>query len=385
MSGLSRPRSKSGCWTCRTRKVKCDETRPHCGKCLKGRRQCDYAPRKRAPRGTGGRSQKAYAALCSKSDVVAIAPATSGLPLSKLVALEPDLPYGIKAEDWPFPLTATDRRAIDHYAANIVPRMVLKTARWSSYSYVLLMCAKHPLLAHLLIAFAIRDMAKDDDNDLLIRTIEHYQKALSLFIEHLSAPDVTGWITFPALWLFIQYEQSYGNSPNVLKAHLQGVRDIIVTHGAAILPGSLGGPNASPDEPLKYWVPPQMIDRMALWTIHHDARASTFGLGGSIISLLEEEYPGAIANICKNSTNALSDAWGPQYPAQEEIWDMRMEKFWIILHEATMLRFELSNIEKNDAIDPVKLISFGHKLRDLEQVHSVILKRYGLTVTHLNI
>ncbi|KAH7364485.1 fungal-specific transcription factor domain-containing protein [Rhexocercosporidium sp. MPI-PUGE-AT-0058] len=39
------PRSKSGCWTCRTRKVKCDEARPTCGQCARLGYTCDYNPR----------------------------------------------------------------------------------------------------------------------------------------------------------------------------------------------------------------------------------------------------------------------------------------------------------------------------------------------------
>ncbi|KAH7378960.1 fungal-specific transcription factor domain-containing protein [Cadophora sp. MPI-SDFR-AT-0126] len=39
------PRSKSGCWTCRTRKVKCDETRPACRQCVRLGHNCDYNPR----------------------------------------------------------------------------------------------------------------------------------------------------------------------------------------------------------------------------------------------------------------------------------------------------------------------------------------------------
>ncbi|KAK0126142.1 hypothetical protein ONS95_007761 [Cadophora gregata] len=39
------PRSKSGCWTCRTRKVKCDEGRPTCGQCQRLGHSCDYNPR----------------------------------------------------------------------------------------------------------------------------------------------------------------------------------------------------------------------------------------------------------------------------------------------------------------------------------------------------
>lgn len=39
------PRSRTGCWTCRTRKVKCDEGRPICGQCSRLGHTCDYNPR----------------------------------------------------------------------------------------------------------------------------------------------------------------------------------------------------------------------------------------------------------------------------------------------------------------------------------------------------
>jgi hypothetical protein len=39
------PRSRTGCWTCRTRKVKCDEGRPVCGQCSRLGHHCDYSPR----------------------------------------------------------------------------------------------------------------------------------------------------------------------------------------------------------------------------------------------------------------------------------------------------------------------------------------------------
>lgn len=38
-------RSRTGCWTCRSRKVKCDEGRPSCGQCARLGHRCDYSPR----------------------------------------------------------------------------------------------------------------------------------------------------------------------------------------------------------------------------------------------------------------------------------------------------------------------------------------------------
>ena len=35
-------RTRSGCFTCRSRRIKCDETRPLCERCRKGSRDCVY-------------------------------------------------------------------------------------------------------------------------------------------------------------------------------------------------------------------------------------------------------------------------------------------------------------------------------------------------------
>ncbi|KAH2154332.1 hypothetical protein KXW37_001359, partial [Aspergillus fumigatus] len=37
-------RSRSGCYTCRVRRKKCDETRPSCQACMKLGLKCDYKP-----------------------------------------------------------------------------------------------------------------------------------------------------------------------------------------------------------------------------------------------------------------------------------------------------------------------------------------------------
>ena len=39
------PRSRRGCWTCRVRKVKCDEGRPRCNQCTRLNHVCDYSPK----------------------------------------------------------------------------------------------------------------------------------------------------------------------------------------------------------------------------------------------------------------------------------------------------------------------------------------------------
>jgi len=43
-------RTKTGCQTCRTRRIKCDETKPECMKCVKSKRKCEGTIHTHEPR-----------------------------------------------------------------------------------------------------------------------------------------------------------------------------------------------------------------------------------------------------------------------------------------------------------------------------------------------
>ncbi|KAJ5628211.1 hypothetical protein N7490_010439 [Penicillium lividum] len=217
-------------------------------------------------------------------------------------------------------------------------------------------------------------MAENHETDLITAALEHHQEALNLFISHLATPNAHSWVTFPALWFFITYEQTYGEDPRVMEAHLRGVRDVIASHGRTILASSLiddGSSSGGSEE--RFRVPPKMINRIALWTIHQDAKASTFGLGGSMIDLLNEKYPDSIDRIFEDSSTALQDAWGLMYPAVEDLWDRQAHEMFRLVHENTMLRYKLAKIEKEDYEDDEKertsrkIMQFGRDLKLLEK------------------
>ncbi|KAL2175678.1 uncharacterized protein P884DRAFT_205552 [Thermothelomyces heterothallicus CBS 202.75] len=51
-------RTRSGCYTCRSRRVKCDEARPICERCRKGKRECNYPEPPPPPKGSGAAGTK---------------------------------------------------------------------------------------------------------------------------------------------------------------------------------------------------------------------------------------------------------------------------------------------------------------------------------------
>ncbi|TVY80692.1 Transcriptional regulatory protein moc3 [Lachnellula suecica] len=62
-------RTRSGCYTCRSRRVKCDETHPICERCRKGSRDCVYPENATSSKtsGAGGSSKRSQAAIVDES------------------------------------------------------------------------------------------------------------------------------------------------------------------------------------------------------------------------------------------------------------------------------------------------------------------------------
>ena len=52
-------RTRSGCFTCRSRRIKCDESRPVCDRCKKGNRECVYPSTSKQPSRSGAKPKGA--------------------------------------------------------------------------------------------------------------------------------------------------------------------------------------------------------------------------------------------------------------------------------------------------------------------------------------
>jgi hypothetical protein len=249
--------------------------------------------------------------------------------------------------------------------------MALKTSKWTSYSFLLFLCTKHELLAHLVLAFSVRDMATDRDSDLKILAIEHYQTALSMFVHHLGSSEQHLWLTFPALWLFILYEQRYGEDPRILQRHLEGVRDVVAVHASLLFPDSNGGVTTmivAGEERQR-----QILDRFALWTIYHDASAATFGFGGSLIELLVDRFPGSIARIQDSSSGMIGAAWGKGYPAEEALWDEQIARLERLCYDQVILQYEVTRADSaQENLKSERLLRIGRELKELEKVRQRI-------------
>ncbi|KAG8623586.1 hypothetical protein KVT40_008562 [Elsinoe batatas] len=93
----SRPRSshrsRAGCWTCRTRKVKCDEVHPRCGPCTRLSKDCDWEQRWKFDDSTRSTQEK-FSNVNTSGNAVwdPAVPRSAGQPESPSVSRRDSLP-----------------------------------------------------------------------------------------------------------------------------------------------------------------------------------------------------------------------------------------------------------------------------------------------------
>ena len=196
--GRSGPRSRSGCWTCRGKKVKCDEVRPNCRRCLRLGLTCDYArrARRRAKHSSSPRPPSSFERVLSflgsdlsaspPSDASALASSdTSTLAVVPRSPIDSDseaqsnddrpsssssqldlqvLPHPFSSPSPPsiapcgFTLDAAHHEAIDFFRNTFAPLYHTKTPAFSLFSIMLKVARDDPLVMHMILALGGREI-----------------------------------------------------------------------------------------------------------------------------------------------------------------------------------------------------------------------------------
>ncbi|KAK9236019.1 hypothetical protein V1525DRAFT_380343 [Lipomyces kononenkoae] len=91
-------RTRSGCYTCRKRRVKCDETRPICNRCRKGDRECHFPP-ERVPMSKKQRAQQARKLLRTAAAATASPTTTREGIVDNVCCVDGSVPEIIKKQE----------------------------------------------------------------------------------------------------------------------------------------------------------------------------------------------------------------------------------------------------------------------------------------------
>ncbi|KAH0492273.1 hypothetical protein TgHK011_007234 [Trichoderma gracile] len=304
-------RSKKGCYTCRIKKVKCDEVRPRCERCVRLRRLCDYEPK-----------MKHNDLLALSRGYMLALESSKSLPtwarraaLTRALALPARLP-AFPGSASSLNLTSADHEAIRYFRTTFARIHHTKNPDYSLFSIIFTLAQDEPMVMHALLALGGHEIefrrngtldGSDSSSQVVERSrdrwtpVQHYSAALGLLADVIGTADDGRQLELDpicaVLYLMLVYEQKYGDGTcSGLFNHLAGAA-LIVKHRCQRLSeqiakrGWQGTPVLSRMQPESQTQEPGLslfVIRLLVWIALCDATAATFGLGGQFNSELKD-------------------------------------------------------------------------------------------------
>lgn len=299
----SGPRSKTGCRTCRERKVKCDERRPFCQRCERSARACEWGPssRRRRTNPSSGNRQSGLDRVQlaegegSESDV--------GLILSPMSPLAGLLPTLRATSVSGITLATQHHDAVQYYRTVFSLSQDSKNPLYSVPSVLLKTGSSSRTVMHMVLAVGIQQRRLivgveqlDDEYSQEREADNHYREALQLLSQDLRKtrliPRELDCI-LGALWLMTAYEQRFGNGVGrSIARHLKAVAGVLAANVRISMGEPFGGRAMSC---AKVFVDgtqeaSYLSSRLIVWLNRSDARASSFGVSGNLNESLAKAF-----------------------------------------------------------------------------------------------
>ncbi|WPH01583.1 Hypothetical protein R9X50_00443100 [Acrodontium crateriforme] len=367
VKGRNGPRSRAGCFTCRTKKVKCDEEKPTCRRCIRLKMFCDYAPRARRRR-TVHRPHNP-------------APVELAQPANSASSLE---------------LTAADHEAIRFYRTTFAKIHHTKSADFSLYAIIFKLAESEPMIMRVILALGgkeieLRSGRPGHDQLRAITPVRHHYLAVKMMQEALrqSGPENSKPadldVICAALYLMLLYEEKHGDSKSdALKYHLDAAAPLLQhlcsqssLKMAITVPEKFENKvalnrNRQPGEE-----PGQLSlfsARLMVYLSLHDSAASTFGLGGKLNAALNDirakfdpnaKFMDGADSLHRYSYALYRLMWGNQYPQNELIDDIENRHIYSLRLAASQLRFRVAQVAK---LDPATAQEQASSLHDAFQL-----------------
>ncbi|KDN70701.1 hypothetical protein CSUB01_10338 [Colletotrichum sublineola] len=390
--GRSGPRSRNGCWTCRTKKVKCDEQRPNCHRCSRLRLLCDYAPRIKLTKRHKSRKDQLVssqfaapsASSAEEGGLPICAEAVSRLDQSKALSLfSPSAPsIGACSLD----LSSADHEAIRYFRTSFAKLNHTKNPDFSLYSIMFNIAQTDSMVMRVVLALGGRELEfrrnKDAEEARGPRTpIQHYSLALRMMADTIGCEDNEQLdldAVCTALYLMLLYEQKYGDSKcQGLSNHLVGA-SLILQHRFKDMLLQLPAP--SPEVNRKSLALTRKghdgsgsclslySARVLVWIALHDAAAASYGLGGRLncalyktmgaldshvaSGILSSFQPmDAFERLHRFSNPLYRSMWADAYPQEELLDDVENRNVYALFGVCGQLRFmvaQLANLSHED-------------------------------------
>lgn len=208
-------RAKTGCLTCRRRKKKCDENKPHCGDCAQFKRTCTW-PTVLTDHRNGRRVRAALKESLSSIYVSPSAAPTPGASTtiedSKSLALRTSVGSEIHGAgrtydpqnqiNWYHPTTASSRERMlfHHFANHIMSRAIQAHAHpvYGEYKDAYQLGFQMPDIMNVYLGIAALHIARDDKKASLVAT-RLYTPSINAVWRRIKDGEVDG----TEEWLFV--------------------------------------------------------------------------------------------------------------------------------------------------------------------------------------
>ncbi|EHK25627.1 uncharacterized protein TRIVIDRAFT_189391 [Trichoderma virens Gv29-8] len=204
---------KTGCKTCKLRRVKCDESKPECQRCVSAGRFC-------AGYGIWGGGSK-------RDDASDQSTAVSTMPSTRRQKKQHRLSTPVPGHNQTPAISADERICLDYFVSCVSPRLsaVFDSQFW--LRFVPQACASEPLVLHASLALGAVYKSKYDDSRSMVLcqdrrlsvnnnphylALSQYNKALNLFRAHVLKKDPSSQrVTLTVSALLIAFEIVLGN------------------------------------------------------------------------------------------------------------------------------------------------------------------------------
>ncbi|KAH7137453.1 hypothetical protein B0J13DRAFT_528088 [Dactylonectria estremocensis] len=382
--GRNAPRSRKGCWTCRTKKVKCDEATPQCRRCLRLSLLCDYAPRKRSSKSAGLAIQsliRQTSTVDSGSNVACF----QRLARNRLHALlEQNGPASLSTFSLPVPatgassvvFTAADHESIRYFRTSFARLHHTKNPDYSLYSIMFRLAQVDPIIMHMILAVGGREMEfrrnmRSEDNRGVGSPLWHYSSALRMMADIVGDGDTQCLdldSIHTALYLMLLYEQKYGDEKCSGVANHLGGASLILKHrcndklllscpsagrGLRKIEAAKEAEKPPENKPLSLY-----SARLIVWIALFDAAAASCGVGGELNGTLVKLMSGSnttesqfqplenFDRLHRFSNPLYRTTWGEEYPQNELLDDVENRSVYSLLGACTQLRFMIAKLAK---------------------------------------
>ncbi|OJJ48602.1 hypothetical protein ASPZODRAFT_1631609 [Penicilliopsis zonata CBS 506.65] len=390
-------RSKTGCWTCRIRKVKCDEEKidvagqkgPQCRRCATARLACEWkcgAVAHSTARVSSRRSHRTERRVALNNRPTLHV----GAPASPLLNPTGEIQAGNSLV-----LSRFDRDCLSYIKDSVLVVALGKHWPWSPVSYAYHRIAvKEPMVMSVLLATAaseihrsrLYNLAESDGYHALLNEdladVEgqvHYGRALSGLREALKldvkSPERLETI-FITLFMMIDYEHRFGSGAAAISVHMRGIITLLFNNIVPSL-APVSSPNEaeiadsilelsrstlemvdrgdpelfSPDRRFDSRLRDTVVPVLLLVILYFCTQGPLFGLSRFEVNLFRLFYQAestradlALPKLYKLSRLSSARFWGEQYPAAARLDDLENLAGLTLYHKAHIMQFKITDL-----------------------------------------